>query len=112
MIEYEIKYTTPATATCSEMCRFSFARLSNEAATTESSLSMYSHSGLFIESLVDIDEIEESGKLGDIRALGPRQSATAGFDRLLAGDKLWLLDNVVSVLAAEVTGDRRWVIVS
>jgi len=62
----------PSTSLSSEIRRCSFARRCNEASIEESSLSMYSKSGLFMESQVDIvssTETESPERPGDIKVL-------------------------------------------
>lgn len=66
----------------SEIRRLSVARLSKEATIEESPLSIYSKSGLFMESHVDIvssKETESLERLGDITVLhGARKALAVG----------------------------------
>lgn len=94
------------------MCRFSVARLSSEAMTEESPLSIYSTSGLFIKSHVDIvssKETESPEKLEDSTIMqDARLAAAAGLGPLLTGSELLLLDLFVfGLMVAEVTAELR-----
>jgi hypothetical protein len=74
------KQNKPSTALSSEMRRFSFARRCKESSNEESPLSMYSKSGLFIESHVDIVssvEMESPECPGDAKLLKGTMAGTA-----------------------------------
>jgi hypothetical protein len=74
------KQNKPSTALSSEMRRFSFARRCKESSNEESPLSMYSKSGLFIESHVDIVssvEMESPECPGDAKLLKGTLAGTA-----------------------------------
>lgn len=73
-----MEFNKPSISPSSEIRRCSFVRRCNEASIEESPLSMYSKSGLFMESQVDIVssiETESPERPGDIKVL---QGARAG----------------------------------
>jgi hypothetical protein len=75
-----IKQNKPSTALSSEVRRFSFARRCKESSNEESPLSMYSKSGLFIESHVDIVssvEMESPEFPGEAKLLKGTMAGTA-----------------------------------
>ena len=74
------KENIPSTVLSSEMRRFSFARRCRESSNEESPLSMYSKSGLFIESQLDIVssvEMESPECPGDAKLLKGITAGTA-----------------------------------
>jgi hypothetical protein len=74
------KQNKPSTALSSEMRRFSFARRCKESSNEDPPLSMYSKSGLFIESHVDIVssvEMESPEFPGEAKLLKGTMAGTA-----------------------------------